>query len=517
MSDIAVGMRGITKSYGDKIANDHVDFTLHAATIHALVGENGAGKTTLMKALYGMVKPDEGSITVDDKAVSFNGPADAIAAGIGMVHQHFMIAPSLTVCENVILGHSPTRQGLLNRRAARQRVRDVAEQVGFDLDVDRRAGELSVGVLQRVEIVKALYRGAKILILDEPTAVLTPQEAIELGHALRQLTASGTSVVFITHKLKEVKASCDVATILRHGQVVAAALPVAETSETELSELMVGRQVSAPPPRTAREPGPVVLDIRDLVVRSDRKHEAVRGLDLTVRAGSIVGIAGVEGNGQTELIEAISGLRRAQHGRITVNDVDITHMRPRDVRRQGIAHIPEDRQTRGVAESCSITDNLLLNKYRDRSFSRFGMINRRRARRNADQLAEQFDISCTDVDQPVGSLSGGNIQKVVVARETSGSTRLILAAQPTRGVDIGAIEFIHGTLARLRDAGAAVLLVSAELDELFALADEILVMYEGRIVLSREAGSVDELEIGAAMAGLTGGDSVEPARTEARS
>jgi simple sugar transport system ATP-binding protein len=503
-----VTMRGITKAFGSFVANADVDLTLSPGSIHAVLGENGAGKTTLMRMLYGMIQPDQGTITIDGEAVRLGSPAHAIKRGIGMVHQHFMIAPSLSVAENIVLGSAPTRRGLLDTRAARQRVAEVADRTGLRLDPAARAGDLSVGMLQRVEIVKALYRGARVLILDEPTAVLSPREAVELGAALRNLAAQGTSVIFITHKLTEVTNTCDVATVLRRGRVVGEVM-VAETGHRELTELMIGRQVRPVTPSGRPVPGENVLRVDGLSVKDDRGREAVREVSFCVPRGTIVGVAGVEGNGQSELVEAIAGLRRPSAGRYYLDGVDSTRYRPRRLRQRRLAHIPEDRLARGVAGTCSITDNLSLTVYRRRPYSRFGLLSAGRIRDYATELIDRFGVACSCPEQPVGSLSGGNMQKVVIARELAENPVLVLAAQPTRGVDIGAIEFIHGALTSLRDGGTGVLLVSAELDELLALCDTIHVMYEGRIVLTVPADEATDVAIGAAMAGSTSGGSAK--------
>jgi ABC-type uncharacterized transport system ATPase subunit len=497
----AVQMREITKRYGALLANDRVDFTLSSGTVHALVGENGAGKSTLMSILYGLVTPDAGTIEINGERVVLRGPADAIAARIGMVHQHFMIAPSLTVAENIVLGRARTRYGLLDRIACETAVKEVADNHGFKLDPGALARDLPVGVLQRVEIVKALFRGAEILILDEPTAVLTPQETEELARALRALAEGGTSVVLITHKLKEVMGICDVATVLRRG-VVIDTVPISDTSERELARMMVGHDISEAWKKAPTTSTSEVLRLSRLSVKDDRGHLAVRELDFTVNSGTIVGIAGVEGNGQTELVETITGLRVAESGQVILVGDDVTRKHPRELRRRGVAHIPEDRVHRGVALGCSVRDNLILNVYKRAPFSRFGLIRGRVSRVYADDLVRRFGIAVSDTEQHVASLSGGNMQKVIVARELAEDPRLVVAAQPTRGVDIGAIEFIHGELVTLRDRGVGVLLISAELDELLALSDVIHVMYEGQIVATFNSAEATEFTLGLAMSGV---------------
>ena len=497
-----VHMTGITKRYGDLIANNEVDLALQHGTVHAIVGENGAGKSTLMNVLYGLVQPDSGRIAVNGRNVVVNGPHEAIALGIGMVHQHFMLVPTLTVTENIILGAAPTRRGLVNRRKARADVLAVSEEYGLGVDPDQRIADLPVGTQQRVEILKALYRGADALILDEPTAVLTPQEAVELGVVMRQLTEAGKAVLFISHKLKEVMAVSDEITVMRRGRVTGR-FAADETNERELARHMVGREVLTTVNKAPVIPGNIVLTVDELVADDDRGQVALGGVSLTLAAGTITGIAGVEGNGQTELIECLAGLRPTESGTIRMGARDVTKATPRKRRALGIAHIPEDRLKRGLAPNRSIAENLIATTYRSPRFSKAGFLRRNAVRRHAEQLIDEFAIAATDPDQPVSALSGGNMQKVVVARELAEGPVVVLVAQPTRGVDIGAIENIHRQIVSLRDAGSAILLVSAELDEVMSLADELYVMYDGRLVARLDPATVSENEVGLHMAGIS--------------
>jgi simple sugar transport system ATP-binding protein len=509
---LAVELSGITKSFGPLVANDHVDLQVAHGTIHALLGENGAGKSTLMNILYGMIRPDEGEIRLDGEVQDFKGPSDAIAARIGMVHQHFMIAPSMTVVENILVGRVPTSLGLVNRRKSNATVADAARRFGFTVDPRARAADLSIGELQRVEIIKALIREARTLILDEPTAVLTPQEADDLAVTLRGLASEGVTVLLITHKLREVLNGCDRATVMRGGRVVGS-VDVAETDELELTKMMVGRIPVSAWPKADVAPAPL-LAIDGVRVLDDRGRTAVCDVSLDVPVGRIVGIAGVEGNGQSQLVEAIAGLRPVESGRITVADHDITNASPRQVRRRGVAHVPEDRSRRGVAARATVRDNLIVNVYRHRPHSRFGLLRRRGSDRYARELIRQYSIAVEGPSSIVGRLSGGNMQKVVVARELATQPRVVIAAQPTRGVDVGSIEFIHRALARLRDEGVAVLLISAELDELRTLSDVIHVMYQGAVAGTFDPATASEYEIGIAMAG---GSREDPATRATRS
>ncbi|KYF83202.1 heme ABC transporter ATP-binding protein, partial [Sorangium cellulosum] len=489
--------RGITKRFSGVVANDGVDLDLREGEIHALLGENGAGKSTLMNILYGLLRPDEGELRRGGRPVSLRSPSDAIALGIGMVHQHFMLIPVFTVAENVVLGAELVRGGLLDRRRASAEVRALSARHGLDVDPDARVEDLPVGVQQRVEILKALYRKAEILILDEPTAVLTPQESDELFRVLRGLTARGVSVLFITHKLREVLAVADRVTVMRAGKVVGAAIP-AETDERGLAATMVGREVALQVTKAPASPGAVVLEVERLSVAGRRGAGAdvVREVSFSVRAGEILGIAGVQGNGQTELVEAVTGLTPPRAGRVHLRGRDVTGAPPRDLIERGVSHVPEDRQRHGLVLSYAIADNLVLCTYHKPPFAARGVLRDDAREENARRLIKTFDIRAPGPATPVSALSGGNQQKVILAREMSRPVELLVASQPTRGVDVGSIEHIHREIVAARDAGAAVLLVSAELDEILALSDRIAVMYRGGIVATRDAGAVSRTELG---------------------
>ncbi len=497
-------MRGITKRFATgTLANDAIDLELRALEIHALLGENGAGKSTLMNILYGLVTPDEGEILIDGKPVVIRDPADAIARGIGMVHQHFMLVPVLSVAENVVLGQEITRGGqLLDMRAAERRIRELADRLGFTIDPSARVDQLSLGQQQRVEILKAIYRGARILVLDEPTAVLTPQETREIFGVLRRLREEGTSIIFISHKLDEVQEIADRITVIRRGKVVGTRKP-AETSEDELAELMVGRAVSLRVDRGQSHPGDVVVEVSGLRATDDRRHEVCRGVDLGVRAGEIVGIAGVGGNGQDELVECIVGLRKPIAGTIRVAGRDITRLSVETRRDLGIAYVPADRQRFGLVLPYRLPDNFVLTRYAEPPYAGGlgGFVRQDRPiRAEAGRLAKEFDVRASSLDVAAATLSGGNQQKVVVAREFRHDLRVLILDQPTRGLDVGSIEFIHKQVIERRDAGVAVLLVSAELDEVLDLSDRILVMYRGRIVGTFAAAEAQREKVGLLMA-----------------
>ena len=501
-----VDLRGITKRFPGVVACDGVDLSVASGEVHALLGENGAGKSTLMNILFGLYRPDEGEIALDGEQHRFRSPADAIAAGIGMVHQHFMLVPVFTVAENVMLGVEPTRRfGGIERDEARQQVIELSDRYGLAVDPDATIEDLPVGVQQRVEILKALYRDARCLILDEPTAVLTPPEIDELMAIIRQLAEGGRSVVFISHKLREALAIADEITVLRDGKVVGNTTPD-ETNEQALATMMVGRDVKLVVDKAPAEPGEVVLAVDHLAVDDDRGQRAVDGVSFDVRAGEIVALAGVQGNGQTELIEAITGLRPVAGGRVRLDDRDVTGHGAHELFRTGLAHVPEDRQRDGLIGSFDIAANMLLNQVGDSEFSRGLRIDRRAVRTHAEELVEQFDVRTPSVQTAAANLSGGNQQKVIVAREFFHADRLLVLSQPTRGLDVGSIQYIHGQVVAKRDEGVAVLLNSSELDEVLALADRIAVIFRGRIV-----GIVDRAEASRARIGLLMAGAVEQA------
>ena len=493
-------MRGIVKQFGDVVANDGVDFTLAPGTIHALLGENGAGKTTLMRILYGLALPDAGEILVGGERADFRSPRDAIRAGIGMVTQHFSLVAPMTVAENIALGMEPSRLGvMLDYEGAVERVRELSERFRLAVDPHARIGEITVGQQQSVEILKALYRGAEILILDEPTAVLTPQEARELFEIIRGLTAQGKSVVFISHKLGEVLEIADRITVLRRGRRIDT-VPREGATEEGLARMMVGREVLLRVEKKPAQPGEPLLVVENLSVVDDRGLEAVRDLSLTVRAGEIVGIAGVDGNGQSELIDALTGLRRPADGRITLVGQDVTRANARTHLDLGLGHIPEDRHRRGLVLEFNLAENLALHDFDEEPNSRLGWLRPRRLLARAVELIREFDVRGGTPRTRAASLSGGNQQKIVVARAVSRDPRVLLAAQPTRGLDVGAIEFVHRRLVEERAEGRGVLLVSLELEEVLSLSDRILVMYEGRIVGEYPPDTSEE-ELGRAMTG----------------
>jgi simple sugar transport system ATP-binding protein len=475
-------LKGLTKKFGSFTADDDIDLVVEPGQIHAILGENGAGKSTLMNMLYGILTPTSGEILIDEEPVSFNGPGDAIAAGIGMVHQHFKLVGPFSVADNVQLGREHTQgMGVLSAKAARNAVRQVSEEYGLKLDPDAICEDLPVGVQQRVEIVKALS-GPKtqLLILDEPTAVLTPAEITELLQIMRNLAAAGTSILFISHKLKEVQAVADTITVIRRGKVVAELEPTA--SEAEMASAMVGRAVTLQVDKTPAEPGEARLEVKDLTVVSDAGVKVLDGLGLTVHSGEIVGLAGVEGNGQTELARSILGLVKPDEGHISIDGKDMHGTSPAARIAHGLGYIPEDRGRDGLVAEFSVAENLVLNQYREAPFSKRGAVNAGAVRQRAADSIAEFDIRTQSPEEPASALSGGNQQKVIIAREFSRPRRFLVAAQPTRGVDVGATEFIHSRLIAERDTGTGVLLISSELDEIYALADRIAVIYNGRIV-----------------------------------
>ncbi len=492
-------LRGITKRFPGVVANDHVDLDLTKGEVHALLGENGAGKSTLMNILYGLYHADEGEILIGGKPVRMGSTRDAIEAGIGMVHQHFMLIPVMTVAENIVLAVEPHTGPFLDLTTAEERVRDISRRYGLMVDPTARVERISVGQQQRVEILKALYRGAEILILDEPTAVLTPQEARELFAIIRSLTEEGKSVIFITHKLNEVLEIADRITVLRQGRQVDT-VPREGATQEGLARMMVGREVVLRVEKPPAQPGEPLLVAENLVVLDDRGLEACRGVSFEVRAGEIVGLAGVDGNGQTELIDALTGLLHPASGKIVVAGQDVTGATAREVLDNGVGHIPEDRQRRGLVLDFTLAENLALHDFRNPPDSRFGWLYPRRLVERARRLLAEFDVRGGGPETVAASLSGGNQQKVVVAREVSRDPRILVAAQPTRGLDVGAIEFVHRRLVAERDEGRAILLVSFELEEILSLADRILVIFEGRIV-GEYPPTVSEEELGFAMTG----------------
>ena len=494
-------IKGLTKRFGSFTANDRIDLVIEPGEIHCLLGENGAGKSTLMNMLYGLLTPTEGEIVLDGKAVSFDGPGDALAAGIGMVHQHFMLVPVFSVAENVMLGHEQTYgAGVLNRRAARKQVQELSDRYRLHVDPDALIEDLPVGVQQRVEIIKALASHAKVLILDEPTAVLTPQEIDELMGIMRELKAQGTSIIFITHKLREVKAIGDRISVIRRGKVVGTAPPSA--SEKELAEMMVGRDVQLVVGKDAAEVGAPVLAAEGISVIDPRGHLVVKDVSFEARAGEVLGIAGVQGNGQTELIKSLLGLVKPDAGRIELNGKDISKHGPRQSLEDGIGYIPEDRSHDGYVGTFSVRENLVLDLYRSDEFSAGPALKLDKIAANAKARIEEFDIRTESAETPVASLSGGNQQKVVVAREFSRPLKVLIASQPTRGVDVGSIEFIHKRIISERDRGTAVIIVSTELEEIYALSDRIAVMYDGRIVATVPP-DIPREQLGLLMAGAT--------------
>ena len=496
-----VALKGIVKRFPGVVANKGVDFEVRAGEIHALLGENGAGKTTLMRILYGMYQPDEGQILIDDMPVTINSPNDSIRLGIGMIHQHFMLVPTLSVAANVSLG-LPSRRGLLLDldRVAR-RIGELSQAYGLRVDPEAVVWQLAVGEQQRVEIIKAVYRGAALLILDEPTAVLTPQEVDELFLTLRRMAGEGHALIFISHKLHEVLSISDRITVLRDGRVVRT-LKTADTNRQELARLMVGREVLIRVQRTSADLGPARLTLHDVSAMSDRGLPALKGVNLEIRAGEILGIAGVSGNGQRELAEAIAGLRRPTQGRITIDGADVTGWQPEPLIRHGLAYIPEERMRDGVIRDLSVEENLMVEVHGHAPFARGVFMDFRRIAQHCDTLIQDFEIKTPSRRTPLRNLSGGNIQKLILARELSRNPKVLIAAQPTRGVDIGSTEYIHQRLVEQRSKGTATLLISEDLDEIRNLCDRIAVMYEGRImgVVDRDGATVEQL--GLMMAGI---------------
>jgi ABC-type uncharacterized transport system ATPase subunit len=506
----ALEATGITKRFPGVLANDDVNFSLTQGEIHALLGENGAGKSTLMNILYGLYQPDAGEIKINEQPISITSPHDAIAKGIGMVHQHFMLVPPLTVTENIMLGQEALTQNTralkhlatLDRRSVAKRVQQLSEQYGLAVEPNVVVHDLTVGAQQRVEIIKALYREANILILDEPTAVLTPQEADELFVIMRALVKQGKSIIFITHKLREVFAVADRISVMRSGKMVGSVRPKEATQEL-LAEMMVGRNVILMVDKTDAHPSDKVLEVGDLHVLDDRKHPAVNGVSFEVRAGEILGVAGVQGNGQTELSEALTGLRPSASGQISILGKDTSHATPRQVTETQTSHIPEDRHKHGLVLAFSVSDNIAMCTYYKEPYAHGVEMDFDVIENHARELVKMFDVRTPGIQTAVGSLSGGNQQKVIVARELTRPVKLLIASQPTRGLDVGSIEFIHKQIIEARDKGAAVLLISAELDEIMALSDRIAVMYKGKILDTVDAKSATREQLGLLMAGIT--------------
>lgn len=499
--EYVIEMLNIRKEFGTFVANDNITLQLRKGEIHALLGENGAGKSTLMNVLFGLYQPEGGEIRVRGQKVEIENPNIANDLGIGMVHQHFMLVEKFTVTENIILGSEPRSGMKIDRALARKKVMEISEQYGLKIDPDAKIEDISVGMQQRVEILKTLYRGAEILIFDEPTAVLTPQEIQELIQIMKRLIEEGKSIILITHKLKEIMQVADRCTVIRRGRYIGTVDIDEAVNEDSLAEMMVGREVNFDAEYSKADPQEVVLDVQKLVVKDSRGIDTVDGLDLQIRAGEILGIAGIDGNGQTELIEAITGLRKAHSGAIQLNGKDITGLTPRKVTESGVGHIPQDRHKHGLVLDYSIGDNMVLQTYYQEPFSKRGFMNYKAVAEKAKALIEKFDVRTPSIEVPARALSGGNQQKAIIAREVDRSPDLLIAAQPTRGLDVGAIEFIHEQLVKEREKGRAVLLVSFELDEILHVSDRIAVLYEGKIVGIRDPKETTEQELGFLMAG----------------
>ncbi len=505
----AIELKKITKKFGNTYANNKIDFSVQQGEIHCLLGENGAGKSTLVKIIFGLYQKDSGEIKINDQIVKLKGPADAIARKVGMIHQHFMLVDSLTITENIIAGAEPSSKGFINYREAERKVRDLSEQYNLQVKVDSLVGEISVGEQQRVEILKALYRNAEILILDEPTAVLTPQETKELFNVLEQLKKSGKTIIFITHKLKETMQVADRVSVLRDGKKVGT-VETSQTNPAELARMMVGREVLLKVNRTQNNPGEKVLEISNLNYKNKKSGLSLEDINFSIQAGEILGIAGVEGNGQLELEEVIAGLRSFQQGNIELNSKIINNFSVKERRKNGLAHIPSDRLKRGLIQNFNLANNLVLGSEWDSPYAYYSILNYNEINKFKDEIVKEFDLRYTKNNSIAGELSGGNQQKLIIGRELSRETNFILAAQPTRGVDVGAIEYIHKLLIEMRNNGKAILLISAELDELRSLSDHLLVIYEGKIVARGSTDKFTEEELGLLMAGhyQQGGENV---------
>jgi len=501
-NEIVVNMRGITKRFPGVLANDNVNFSLEKGEIHALLGENGAGKTTLMKCLYGLYQADKGEIFINGNKVEISSPNVAIKNGIGMVHQHFMLVPPFTVAENIVLGSEPVKNGFLDNKKAIQQTNKISKQYGLNVEAEARVQDISVGMQQRVEILKALYRGADILILDEPTAVLTPQEVEELVTIMKSLTDEGKSIIFITHKLKEVKAISNRVTVIRGGKIMDT-VPTETASKNELARMMVGREVLLEVEKEEAQAGEIILSVNNIFAHNDRDLPALDGINFNVKRGEILGIAGVDGNGQSELTEVLTGLRKFEKGSIKLKDEDISSLSTREIIEAGVSHIPEDRQKRGLIMGFTLYENLILGNHYRPPYTRGINMNYNKIKKVARDLIKEFDVRTPSENIMAKSLSGGNQQKVILAREFNREPELLIAAQPTRGVDVGAIEFIHKRLIEQRDSGKGILLISLELDEILSLSDRIAVIYEGQIVDILDRKDATEEKLGLLMAGAT--------------
>ena len=499
--DIAVKMQDIVKKFGDFVANDGINLTVRKGEVHAILGENGAGKSTLMNILYGLYHPTSGKIFIDGKETTIGAPQKAIDLGIGMVHQHFMLIPPFSVTENIVLGMEDTKGVVLDLKKSREKIVELSKRYGLSVDPDAKIEDISVGMQQRVEIIKVLYRGANTLILDEPTASLTPQEIVELMDIIKSLTKDGKSVILITHKLKEIKTCADSCTIIRHGKYIDT-VDVKVTSESELAAMMVGRDVSFSVEKEKREPGEVVLEVKDLCAKDYRKVDILKSLSISVRRGEIVGIAGVDGNGQSELVEILTGLKKADSGSVSILGKNAFNVTPRQSFDMGITSIPEDRQKHGLVLDFSVAENLILQNFEKEPFSKSGILNDKNIEAHANKLIEKFDIRPKDsAKKSAKTLSGGNQQKVIIAREVTNDSDLLIAVNPTRGLDVGAIEFVHKYLVEQRNKNKAVLLVSFELDEIMNLSDRIEVIFDGQITGEVMGEYADEKELGLLMAG----------------
>ena len=500
-STVVIQMKDIVKKFGNFTANDHINLTVYKGEVHAILGENGAGKSTLMNVLYGMFKPTSGQIFINGKEVSIDNPEKAIELGIGMVHQHFMLVQPFTVTENIILGAEPMKGMKVDLKAARAKILELSEKYNLKVDPDAKVQDISVGMQQRVEILKVLYRGADILILDEPTASLTPQEIDELMEIIRNLTGAGKSIILITHKLKEIKESSDNCTIIRRGKYIDT-VKVSDVSEDDLAAMMVGRQVNFTVEKKEQEPGEVKLEVKDLHAKDYRGVEVLKGLNLKVHAGEIVGLAGIDGNGQSQLVEIITGLAKATSGEVLMNGENVVNMTPRQVFDKGISSIPEDRQKHGLVTDFSVVENMVLQNFAEEPFAKNGILNKKAMRNHATKMIGDFDIRPVGCeDRLAKELSGGNQQKVIIAREVHNDKDLLIAFNPTRGLDVGAIEFVHKYLVQQRNKGRAILLVSFELDEIMGLSDRINVIFDGKINGEMPGKDADQYKLGLMMAG----------------